>query len=96
MPPLSTTPTRLPATRSRSRRQAASAAAPAPSATLWVSLNSARMAARISASEIVTTRSAPARISATASAFGTRTARPSARVSAESVGTGFPAANESA
>ena len=37
-PPVSTTPTRLPATRSRSRRQAASAAAPAPSATLWVSL----------------------------------------------------------
>jgi hypothetical protein len=52
------------------------------------------MAARMAASLTATTRSAPARMAATASGFGTRHARPSAIVSAGGVATGRPASNE--
>src|SRR5689334_5153645 len=96
LPPDWMTATRLPASRLRSCRAAASAAAPAPSAVLCVSLKRMRIARRISASETVTIRAAPRRMTSSASALGTRTASPPAIVSAELVLTGAPAAKDSA
>ena len=55
-----------------------------------------RIACRISASDTVTMRAAPARMTASAASSGTRTASPPANVSAELVGTGRPAAKDSA
>jgi ABC-2 type transport system permease protein len=94
LPPDRTTATRRP--RAPSRKSAASGAAPAPSTTWCVAVKYTRMAAAISSSDSVTTRSAQRLMRSTASLSGTRQAMPSAIVSQVGVVTGRVCANDSA
>jgi hypothetical protein len=88
-------PIALPRQRARCCIAAARAAAPAPSATLWVSVNSARMAAATSSSLTATTSSASRRITSSASGTGVRQAMPSASRVLTGASSTRPARNES-